>query len=154
LLANYAGILQSLIASIVDSNSHRKDFIAEQIIAKNPSLVEVYRMVTKEGSDNIRESSIQAVMKRIKAKGIEMIIYEPLIKEGHFFNSPVIMSIKEFKKRSNLILTNRMNAELADVCDKCIYKGFFLSRSYNISSGWFWLFRSSQYQQHLTRKSG
>jgi len=125
LLANYADIPQSLIAAIVGSNAHRKDFIAEQIIAKNPSLVGVYRMVPKEGSDNIRKSSIQAIMKRIKAKGIEVIVYEPLIKEERFFNSPVITSIKEFKRRSTLILTNRMHAELADVRDKVFTRDFF-----------------------------
>ena len=125
LLANYADIPQSLIAAIVGSNAHRKDFIAEQIIAKNPSQVGVYRMVTKEGSDNIRESSIQAIMKRIKARGIEVIVYEPLIKEERFFNSPVITSIKEFKRRSTLILTNRMHAELADVRDKVFTRDFF-----------------------------
>ena len=125
LLANYADIPQSLVAAIIGSNAHRKDFIAEQIIAKNPSLVGVYRMVPKEGSDNIRESSIQAIMKRIKARGIEVIVYEPLIKEERFFNSPVIKSIKEFKRRSTLILTNRMHAELADVCDKVFTRDFF-----------------------------
>ena len=125
LLANYADIPQSLIAAIIGSNAHRKDFIAEQIIAKNPSQVGVYRMVPKEGSDNIRESSIQAIMKRIKAKGIEVIVYEPLIKEERFFNSPVITSIKEFKRRSTLILTNRMHAELADVSDKVFTRDFF-----------------------------
>ena len=125
LLANYADIPQSLIAAIIGSNAHRKDFIAEQIIAKNPSLVGVYRMVPKEGSDNIRKSSIQAIMKRIKAKGIEVIVYEPLIKEERFFNSPVITSIKEFKRRSTLILTNRMHAELADVRDKVFTRDFF-----------------------------
>ena len=125
LLANYADIPQSLIAAIIGSNAHRQDFIVEQIVAKNPSRVGVYRMVTKEGSDNIRESSIQAIMKRIKAKGIEVIVYEPLIKEECFFNSPVIKSIKEFKRRSTLILTNRMHAELADVRDKVFTRDFF-----------------------------
>lgn len=125
LRANFADIPQSLIEAIISSNSRRKDFLAEQVVAKNPSLVGVYRMIHKEGSDNIRESSIQGILKRIKAKGIKVIIYEPLIKEELFFNSPVIKSLQEFKRRSTLILTNRMHAELADVCDKVFTRDFF-----------------------------
>jgi len=125
LLANYADIPQSLIAGIIDSNSHRKDFIAEQIIAKQPHCVGVYRMIMKEGSDNIRESSLQGVMKRIKAKGIQVIVYEPLIQDQTFFNSPVVSTIQELKDQSDLILTNRMHPDLTDVADKVFTRDFF-----------------------------
>ncbi len=125
LLANYADIPQSLIAGIIDSNSHRKDFIAEQIIAKQPQCVGVYRMIMKEGSDNIRESSLQGVMKRIKAKGIQVIVYEPLIQEKTFFNSPVVSTIQELKDQSDIILTNRMHPDLTDVADKVFTRDFF-----------------------------
>jgi UDPglucose 6-dehydrogenase len=118
LLANYADIPQSLIAGIIDSNAHRKDFISEQIIAKQPNCVGIYRMIMKEGSDNIRESSLQGVMKRIKAKGIQVIVYEPLINKKIFFNSPVISSIDELKEKSDIILTNRMHPQLDDVAQK------------------------------------
>ncbi|XOJ89834.1 nucleotide sugar dehydrogenase [Methylophilaceae bacterium Uisw_097] len=125
LLANFADIPQSLVAGIIDSNAHRKDFIAEQIIAKQPSCVGVYRMIMKEGSDNIRESSLQGVIKRIKAKGIQVIIYEPLIQERTFFNSTAISTIKELKDQSDIILTNRMHPDLNDVVDKVFTRDFF-----------------------------
>jgi len=125
LLANYADIPQSLVASIIDSNAHRKDFIAEQIMAKQPHCVGVYRMIMKEGSDNIRESSLQGVMKRIKAKGIPVIVYEPLIQEQSFFNSPVVKTIQELKDQSDIILTNRMHPDLSDVVDKVFTRDCF-----------------------------
>ena len=125
LLANYADIPQSLIAGIVDSNAHRKDFIAEHIIAKQPHCVGVYRMIMKEGSDNIRESSLQGVVKRIKAKGIQVIVYEPLIQEKSFFNSPVVKTIQELKDQSDIILTNRMHPDLNDVVDKLFTRDIF-----------------------------
>ena len=125
LLANYADIPQSLVASIIDSNAHRKDFIAQQIMAKQPHCVGVYRMIMKEGSDNIRESSLQGVMKRIKAKGIPVIVYEPLIQEQSFFNSPVVKTIQELKDQSDIILTNRMHPDLSDVVDKVFTRDCF-----------------------------
>lgn len=125
LLANYADIPQSLIAGIIDSNAHRKDFIAKKIIEKQPNCVGVYRMIMKEGSDNIRESSLQGVMKRIKAKGIDVIVYEPLIQKKVFFNSPVVSSIQELKDRSDIILSNRMHPDLNDVVDKVFTRDFF-----------------------------
>ena len=125
LLANYADIPQSLISGIINSNANRKDFIANQIIAKQPHCVGVYRMIMKEGSDNIRESSLQGVMKRIKAKGISVIVYEPLIQEKTFFNSPVVKTIQELKDQSDIILTNRMHPDLSDVADKVFTRDFF-----------------------------
>ena len=125
LLANFADIPQSLIKGIIDSNTHRKDFIVEHIIAKKPHCVGIYRMIMKEGSDNIRESSLQGVMKRIKAKGIQVIVYEPLIQEKTFFNSPVINTIDELKNRSDIILTNRMHPDLNDVADKVFTRDIY-----------------------------
>ncbi len=118
LLANYNDVPQNIISAIVSANSTRKDFIAEQIIAKRPKVVGVYRLTMKAGSDNFRQSSIQGVMKRIKAKGIEVVIYEPTMKENHFFNSKVIRDLEEFKKMSDVILANRYNDDIADVLDK------------------------------------
>jgi len=117
LLANYQDIPQSLISGIISSNSIRKDYIANELIKKNPQCVGIYRMTMKEGSDNIRESSLQGVMKRIKAKGIKIIIYEPLIKEKLFFSSELISNLEEFKSKSSIILTNRYAKELDDVKD-------------------------------------
>lgn len=118
LLANYNDIPQNIISAIVSANSTRKDFIADQIIAKNPKIVGVYRLTMKSGSDNFRQSSIQGVMKRIKAKGIEVVIYEPTMKEDTFFNSRVIRDLDEFKKISDVIIANRNNDEITDVLDK------------------------------------
>lgn len=118
LRANYADVPQNLISAIVEANSTRKDFIAEQIIKKQPRTVGIYRLTMKANSDNFRQSSIQGVMKRIKAKGIEVIIYEPTMKEESFFNSSVIRDLGEFKKRSDVIIANRYTDELKDVLNK------------------------------------
>ena len=118
LLANYNNVPQNIISAIVSANSTRKDFIADQIIAMNPKRVGVYRLTMKAGSDNFRQSSIQGVMKRIKAKGIEVVIYEPVMKEERFFNSRVIRDLQEFKEMSDVILANRYHDDIADVMDK------------------------------------
>ena len=118
LLANYNDVPQNIISAIVAANGTRKDFIADQIIAKHPTTVGVYRLTMKAGSDNFRQSSIQGVMKRIKAKGIEVVIYEPTMKEESFFNSRVIRDLDTFKKISDVILANRYHEDIADVIDK------------------------------------
>ena len=118
LLANYNNVPQNIISAIVAANGTRKDFIADQIIAKQPKIVGVYRLTMKAGSDNFRQSAIQGVMKRIKAKGIEVVIYEPTMKENHFFNSRVIRDLAEFKQMSDVILANRYNDDISDVLDK------------------------------------
>ena len=118
LLANYNDVPQNIISAIVAANSTRKDFIADQIIAKHPKVVGVYRLTMKAGSDNFRQSSIQGVMKRIKAKGIEVVIYEPTMRDDTFFNSRVIRNLEEFKSICDVILANRYNEEIEDVLDK------------------------------------
>ena len=118
LLANYEDVPNNLIRAIVDSNSTRKDFVAEQVINKEPKVVGIYRLVMKEGSDNFRQSSIQGIMKRIKAKGIEVVVYEPVLEEDTFYNSQVISDLEEFKQMSDVIIANRQNDDLADVKDK------------------------------------
>ncbi len=118
LLANYNSVPQNLIKAIVDSNSTRKDFIADQIIAKKPKIVGIYRLTMKANSDNFRQSSIQGVMKRIKAKGITVVVYEPTYKGEDFFNSKVVKDFNEFKKISDVILANRLSDDLNDVKDK------------------------------------
>ena len=118
LLANYNDVPQNIISAIVAANGTRKDFIADQIIAKNPKTVGVYRLTMKAGSDNFRQSSIQGVMKRIKAKGIEVIIYEPTMHDDAFFNSRVVRDLEEFKTTSDVILANRFHEDIADVIDK------------------------------------
>ena len=111
--------------AIIDSNTMRKDFLSSEIAKLKPKKVGVYRLAMKEGSDNIRESSMQGIMKRVKAKGIPMIIYEPLIKEEKFFNSPVYTDLEQFKKDSDLILCNRNSSELSDVQDKIFTRDIF-----------------------------
>ena len=118
LRANYADVPQNLVSAIVDANSTRKDFIADQIIAKRPNTVGIYRLTMKANSDNFRQSSVQGVMKRIKAKGIEVVIYEPSMKEDAFFNSRIIRDINEFKAVSDVIIANRYSEDIADVLDK------------------------------------
>lgn len=118
LRANYADVPQNLISAIVDANSTRKDFIADQIISRKPKIVGVYRLTMKANSDNFRQSSVQGVMKRIKAKGIEVIVYEPTLKEDTFFNSRVIRDIEQFKRECDVIIANRFTPDLADVSDK------------------------------------
>ena len=118
LLANYKDVPENIISAIVAANGTRKDFIADQIIAQKPKIVGVYRLTMKAGSDNFRQSSIQGVMKRIKAKGIPVVVYEPTMQEEHFFNSPVVRDIAEFKRISDVILANRYHEDLEDVLDK------------------------------------
>jgi len=125
LLANYSEIPQNLIRAIVDANSTRKDFLADQIISKKPSIVGVHRLVMKASSDNFRQSSIQGIMKRIKAKGIEVIVYEPSLTEPYFFNSRVIEDLEAFKSQSDIIIANRHTSEIADVADKVFTRDLF-----------------------------
>lgn len=125
LKANFSDVPENLISAIVDANSTRKDFIAERIIEKNPKIVGIYRLTMKSNSDNFRQSSIQGVMKRIKAKGIEVVVYEPTLKEKLFFNSRVIDDLDEFKQISDVILVNRYNKEIDDVIDKIYTRDLF-----------------------------
>jgi UDPglucose 6-dehydrogenase len=125
LLANYQDVPQNLINAIVQANTTRKDFIAEEIINLNPKVVGVYRLIMKEGSDNFRSSSIQGIMKRIKAKGIEVVLYEPEMAEEEFFNSPVIRDLEEFKSYSDVIVSNRFSSELTDVMDRVYSRDLF-----------------------------
>lgn len=118
LLANYQDVPNNLMGAIVESNRTRKDFIAEQIMDKNPKVVGIYRLIMKSGSDNFRESSVLGVMKRIKAKGIEVVIYEPAFSEPAYFNSRLIRDLEEFKKMSDVIIANRYHDEIKDVMDK------------------------------------
>ncbi|WP_298428101.1 nucleotide sugar dehydrogenase [Rhodoblastus sp.] len=125
LLANYRDVPQNLIRAIVDSNTTRKDFIAEQIVERNPGVVGIYRLIMKAGSDNFRASSVQGVMKRIKAKGIKVIVYEPTLHEPHFFHSEVVSDLDAFKSRSDLILANRFVPALKDVAGKVFTRDLF-----------------------------
>ncbi|WP_371375292.1 nucleotide sugar dehydrogenase [Thalassotalea aquiviva] len=125
LRANYQDVPNNIISAIVDANTTRKDFIAESILAKKPEVVGIYRLIMKSGSDNFRASSIQGIMKRIKAKGIKVVVYEPVFQEDEFFHSEVIKNITDFKKQSDLIVSNRMTAELEDVRSKVYTRDLF-----------------------------
>ena len=125
LLANYSEVPQNLIRAIVDANRTRKDFLADLIIARKPRKVGVYRLVMKAGSDNFRQSSIQGIMKRIKAKGIEVVVYEPAMEEASFFGSKVIRDLDELKRECDIIVANRMTDEIADVEDKVFTRDLF-----------------------------
>lgn len=125
LLANYSDVPQNMIQAIVDANTTRKDFIAADVVAKNPKVVGIYRLVMKAGSDNFRSSAIQGIMKRIKAKGIEVIVYEPVLQEAEFFRSRVVNNLEQFKQQADLILCNRHVHELADVEHKVYTRDLF-----------------------------
>ena len=125
LLANYDEVPSNLIRAIVDSNSTRKDFIADKIIERNPKIVGIHRLVMKSGSDNFRASAIQGIMKRIKAKGIEVVVYEPVLKEEDFFNSRVIKDLETFKAMSDIIVANRLSSDIQDVSDKVFTRDLF-----------------------------
>ena len=125
LLQNFNNVPQKIMEAIIDSNTTRKDFISDQIVKLKPKVVGVYKLVMKEGSDNIRESSMQGIMKRIKAKGIKVIVYEPHIKEDTFFNSKIYKDLSQFKKEADLIICNRNHTELDDVQDKVFTRDLF-----------------------------
>ena len=125
LLANYDSVPQNLIRAIVEANATRKDYLAEKILSRKPKVVGIYRLVMKAGSDNFRQSSIQGIMKRIKAKGIEVIIYEPSLQEKFFFNSQIVESFFEFKNRADVIIANRFVKELEDISDKVFTRDLF-----------------------------
>jgi UDPglucose 6-dehydrogenase len=125
LLANYDRVPQNLIQAIVTSNTTRKDFIADEIIRRDPQTVGIYRLAMKSGSDNFRSSAVQGVMKRIKAKGVEVVVYEPLLDEAQFFNSEVTHELAGFKNHCDVIIANRMVDELSDVSDKVFTRDLF-----------------------------
>jgi len=125
LLANYAEVPQNLMRAIVDANSTRKDFVAFDILKRKPKVVGIYRLVMKAGSDNFRASSVQGIMKRLKSKGVEVIVYEPVLHEPHFYNSAVVNDLAEFKQRANLIVANRQTPDLDDVSAKVYTRDLF-----------------------------
>jgi UDPglucose 6-dehydrogenase len=125
LLANYDSVPQNLIHAIVESNTTRKDFIAASILKRNPKVVGIHRLAMKAGSDNFRSSSIQGIMKRIKAKGVEVIVYEPTLKESDFFNSKVVNDLAKFKQKADVIVANRVTADIHDVADKVYSRDLF-----------------------------
>jgi UDPglucose 6-dehydrogenase len=124
-LANYADVPNNIISAIVDSNTTLKVFIAETILKRKPKVVGIYRLIMKAGSDNFRSSSVQGIMKRLKAKGVEVVVYEPVFKESDFFHSKVIKSLDEFKAISDEIVSNRMVDEILDVADKFYTRDLF-----------------------------
>jgi UDPglucose 6-dehydrogenase len=125
LLANYSDVPNNMIQAIVDANRTRKDFIADSIVSRQPKIVGIYRLIMKSGSDNFRASAIQGIMKRIKAKGIEVVVYEPVLKEEDFFNSRVVNDLEEFKKISDVIVANRVTSDIEDVLDKVYSRDLF-----------------------------
>ena len=125
LLANYFAVPQNLIRAVVDANTTRKDFLAMDIVRRRPRVVGIHRLVMKAGSDNFRASSVQGIMKRIKAKGIEVLVYEPMLSEARFFNSEVVQDLPTFKARCDLIVANRCTPDLADVADKVYTRDVF-----------------------------
>jgi len=125
LRANYADVPNNIIGAIVDANTTRKDFIAASILKRDPKVVGIYRLVMKSGSDNFRASSIQGIMKRIKAKGIEVVVYEPVLEENEFYHSRVVKDLNEFKKISDVVVSNRMVEELSDIADKVYSRDLF-----------------------------
>ncbi len=127
LLANYNHVPQNLIRAIVDANRTRKDFLSDQILMRGPKIVGIYRLVMKAGSDNFRQSSIQGIMKRLKAKGVEVIVYEPVLDEDEFFRSPVVNDLAAFKERADLIVANRLTDDIRDVSDKVFTRDLFES---------------------------
>lgn len=125
LLANYRRVPQNLIKAVVDSNATRKDFIADEILRLEPKVIGIYRLVMKLGSDNFRSSAIQGIMERVKAKGKEVIIFEPSLADTEFFGSKVLNDLEMFKEQSDLIVTNRMSEDLAGVWSKCFSRDIF-----------------------------
>ena len=125
LLANYSEVPNNIIQAIVDANRTRKDFIADSIVSRQPKIVGIYRLIMKSGSDNFRASAIQGIMKRIKAKGIEVVVYEPVLKEEEFFRSRVVNDLEEFKKISDVIVANRVTGDIEDVLDKVYSRDLF-----------------------------
>ena len=125
LLANYADVPSNIIQAIIDANTTRKDFIANAVLSRNPRIVGIYRLVMKEGSDNIRASAIQGVMKRLKAKGVQVIVYEPSLEQGEFYHSEVLDDLEKFKQRSDVIIANRRHKDLDDVADKVYTRDLF-----------------------------
>lgn len=126
LLANYNNVPQNLIRAIVDANRTRKDYLSDQILMKGPKIVGVYRLVMKEGSDNFRQSSIQGIMKRLKAKGVQVVVYEPVLEDDTFYHSPVIRNLESFKNMSDIVIANRLSDDIKDIEDKVFTRDLFI----------------------------